>query len=228
MSVVLDVIILALLIICALIGKRKGFVYTAIEMLGWIAVALLAVTFSMNISEWIYDTFVHSAVRTGVDNAIADVYNDTMASAVSNFFDGLPEFISNALAVSGISPDSIVNSVQSGTELSSAVADSLKPVISSLISVVVSLIIFVVGLFLVRMLARLCGGIVKHIPLVGGINGILGAVAGFIKGIVISAVIVSIITLIVSLSVDGVFGITAETLDSTFVFKLLGNIVKIK
>ena len=61
MAVAIDIIIVALLIVCLFIGKRKGFVYTAVELIGWVVIAVVGVAFSKNIAEWIYDSFVRSA-----------------------------------------------------------------------------------------------------------------------------------------------------------------------
>ena len=224
MAVAIDIIIVALLIVCLFIGKRKGFVYTAVELIGWVVIAVVGVAFSKNIAEWIYDSFVRSAICSGVDKAVADVYNDTLAGAVNSFFDKLPAFISGALSSNNISADSIVSSIQSGTELSSAVADALRPVFSSLISALISLIIFIIGMFLVRLVARACGGIVNAIPLVGGLNSALGAVAGVIKGLIITVILVSILSLLVQVSSDGFFGITEDTLNSTFIFKAISSV----
>ncbi len=226
LPILLDVLIVGIIVICIINGKRKGFVYTAIEMLGWIAVAFLSVSFSQGVSDWIYDSFIRDSIRSGVHSAISGLHADEIGPALNEFISGLPSFIQSALENKNITALSLAETAKSEIDITVYIADVIKPVICPLISMISGIIMFVVGLFLVHLLARICGGIVKRIPLVGTLNSILGSITGFFKGAIIDIIIVSIITNAILISTTGILGITADTLSNTYIFKALEFFIK--
>ncbi len=219
MSILLDIFIVAILIIFLLIGKKKGFVYTAIELVGWIAIAVFAIPLADVAANWVYDTFINNAICDAVNTAITDIGNDSVSTAINDYIEKLPEFISSQLVNKNITASYILNQSGFQNNIAGAVSNVIRPLVCPLISTVFSILIAVVGVILVRLVAKILGGIVKKIPLVGSVNGLLGAVLGFVKGVVISVIIVFIISTVLSFKVDGIFGITNDTVSETYIFK---------
>ncbi len=221
MAIFTDALIVGIILLCIIIGKRKGFIYTSIEVVGWLIVSFFAIYFSSVLSNWIYDSYIRDSIRSEINLTLSETYNEGVIEAIDTVLSGFPKFIINIFEQNDVTAQSVATVESSRAEIANTMADVIKPVICPLISTVISFIIFTVGIFLVRFSAKLCSRIIKRIPIVGALNSTLGIFVGFLKGVVISVIFVSIISNIVPLFDNGVFGITSETLASTYIFRFL-------
>ncbi len=221
MSIIIDAVIVAVLVVFLLIGRKKGFVYTAIELIGWIAIAVIAIPFAQTSAAWIYDTFIDNSVCAAVNASLQDISPENISNALNGYIDNLPDFISSSLFEKDITATFILSQAEAQSNIASAVSNVIKPVICPLISAIISIIIFIIGFILIRLLARLCNGLVDKIPLVSNVNAFLGAITGFVKGAVIVAILSFVFITVINTSQNGLFGITAATVDNTYILKAI-------
>lgn len=226
MSIVLDVLIVALLVIFLLIGKKKGFVCTAIELLGWIAVAVFAIPLAQTAANWVYDVCIDNSICNAVNKTIVETSDGSLITAINDYIAKLPSFVSSQLAENEITASYILNQGELNDNIAGAVSNAVKPIIIPLISAIISIILAIVGIFCVRLLAKVCGGIVNRIPIVGSVNGLLGAMLGLVKGAVITGIAVFIISTVLNIRTEGIFGITSETVNNTYIFKVIAGLFK--
>lgn len=218
MLLVLDIAIVAIIILFTIRGYTSGFVKTAVELLGWIAVVLMASFLANTISSWIYDGLISNSLKSSVEQYISQ----SGQQGVDEFFNGLPEYLKNVLSAYNINAQSI-NLSDGAADVSVIVASQLRQPIISIISFFLTVIIFVLGIILVKVLANLCHSVVTRIPIVSGLNRVLGLAAGFVKGAVISLVVVWIISFMV-LFAGEFLGLSYEGLSQTYVFNLFNQI----
>lgn len=222
-----DIMVVAVVLICIFAGKRHGFMRTVIELVGYIAVVLLSVAIANYASGAIYNNFVGKSVTVKTEAAIAENGSD-VASSVDKIFEDMPAFVLNTLDACGITKnnvkDKVSGAVTSGASAAgAAVTEALRSPITSVIAVLLSITLFVIGTVLVKVLAKLCNGIVNKIPIVGKANSVLGAIAGALKGLVIACILVWIIAMMLPFFSKGIFGITSETVENSYIFGIINN-----
>ncbi len=233
MSMVLDLIVLAVLALGVILGVKRGFVRTAIELAGYVAVLVIAFAVATPVAKAVYD----AAVRPGIEKSIVTAVSGAevpdlgaldLGALVDQAYDRFPGPVSELLAGNGITAESIKESVGqtsydafSVEGIASGVADAVSPAVVSVIRIGVVLLVFVIGLFLVRLIAGACNGVVSRLPLVGSVNAWLGGVAGLLKGFALAFVLANVLMTVLTLKPDGLLGITVAGAKETMLFARL-------
>ena len=170
-GLVYDLLFLAVLVWAAVQGHRRGFVAGVFGLAGT-AVGIVGAVYATR--EWasrLYAEYVGSAVADTVAKALAEAGGDLNAALQT--LDFLPESVRET--VSGL--------LYTSTDAVPAqVVNALEPLMMPLIQVLV----FMVVCALIRLVFRLLTGLLKgvnHIPLLGGMNQILGVAFGFVTGV---------------------------------------------
>lgn len=224
MWILLDLIVIAIVVIFAMISAKKGFVRTLVEVVGFIAVILLANNVSPALSETTYNKFIEPAVVEKATESLGEL-NVLEMSEVQINQESLPTFVYKILG-EDFSLENFQNTINANLSdgLESAMMEAsqtvIKPVITEILKVVYMVLIVVVLLVAVKFLAKLLNKLFSF-SFVGKANRTLGAVLGTIKGIAIAVIICSIIGLIVPLTENGFLIFTSSAIESTVLFKLL-------
>ncbi len=230
MSVILDVIVVAIIAICALLAAKRGFVRTFLEVVGFLAAILIAINISTPIADFIYDKAVSPSIEKTVVTAIHEAATSTSDAITNTIWEKLPGFVSNAAEKSGITKDTVSNKLVGGAD-SAAIAQNitdevLSPIATTVIKYIVTAIVFVILLIVVKFLARLINSLFKK-SLLGGANAALGGVLGAAKGIIYTVLFCIVISLITNVSKDNFF-ITNEIIENTTIFKFVLNLIPFK
>lgn len=228
MSIILDLIILAIIILTVLISAKRGFVRTAVELVGFIAAVFISFTISTPLADTTYDKIIEPSVVSSVASA-ADTAADNSVATVDNFWNELPEWIKNGVGKAGISKDSlngsisenIGNGVQSAAE--SASQSVIKPAVTSILSLIYQTIILIVLLALVKPLAKLINKLFSF-SVIGTANRILGGAVGIPKGIIYAVAFCLIITLAVSFTNNGFLIFNDETMKQSVFFSFVNSL----
>ena len=67
----LDIAVLAVIVIFALVGAKKGFIKSLIDFLGAFVAMIAAGILSLPAAQWVYDTFFHEALTEKVTSTVA-------------------------------------------------------------------------------------------------------------------------------------------------------------
>ncbi|MBO4432425.1 MAG: CvpA family protein [Clostridia bacterium] len=231
-SLIIDVVIVAIVVVSALISAKRGFVRTMVELVGFIAAFLIASAVSQPLADITYDRFIGPSIVSKVTEAtnnaneeISAEILDENASVLSEIWDSLPDIIKNNSGEFGIDKDALEETIRSYTtietgEYAQKVSDDItKPIIGKLLSAVYSIIIFVVVSLIVKLLAPLANKVFS-VSIVGKVNTILGGVIGAMKGCVTVFIICVIISVLVAFTNDGFGVFTPENISKTFLFKI--------
>ena len=235
-GILLDLILVAIVFLCVKGGSKNGFAKTVVGFLGIFVALILATILANPLAKLTYDKAIEKPVHT----AIAGVIEDHLANATSPIpdkeeftnvineqIDKLPAFIKNAVNFDENSEDYhdlfTLNDLNAEA-ISQSICDTyVKPAANSVLTVVFFVILFIVLALVIKIVAKALK-IVNKIPLLGGLNALLGGVAGLLKGAIIVLIVNWAVVTIVGDN-SSLFGIiTPEVINSSLVMKNLAII----
>ena len=222
MSIVIDLIVVAIVLLFVALSAKKGFVKTVVEMVGFVAAIVLAFTISTPLAGVTYDKIIEPPILA----AVTDEATEDVNAMVNGIWEKMPAFIINRAEDMGHSQDnvgqSITSSLANGTQaaVKSTSQNIFKPVAVSLLSLVFSVIISIVLLLIVKPIAKIINGLFSF-SIIGKANRALGAVVGLLKGAVFAVVFCLVISLVVSFTENGFLIFTAENINNSYIFKLI-------
>lgn len=165
-----DILFAVVLILTAVYGWKQGFVSSLTLLIGSVAGIFGAAWAAQTFGPVVYNNYVGASIAEKVSATLAESGGDVTAAVQGMSF--LPEAVRNAL----------LNTVAEITgEATPRVMEVLQPIILPLIQVIIFLVVCNLIRWLFRALAwalRGCNGI----PLVGGLNRLLGLVLGALSG----------------------------------------------
>lgn len=194
-----------------------------------------AAIFSKPVAAWIYDSFLRSRiveyVSGNLDAGISGLTNSTvgLAESVSTLKQSVADSIEGLLgslgidttllaAPSGESADSVLGVIGEGTaSATEAIANTaIAPVVTTVIQILLFLIIFALAMVIIKLLVKLFRG-VNDVPVLGGVNKLLGGAFGVAKGAIIVYLIVLGLVFLAGVSNGGWSWLNSEILQSTTV-----------
>lgn len=225
-SLILDavVIILAILIIRA--GYRRGFLHSITMAIGFVAAAVIAMTFSGYAARYLYDGFLEKPIADAIEHTVlAETDALSFDTVVPELLDKLPKIVSNSvLAVYGGEAD-LIRSLQEGTDgalenFGTVITENIiSPVAISLLQALMCLLIFSICVIIVKMVAGVFRGF-SGIPVIGPINSLLGALLGTVQALILLYGLSLIVSVVISLSANKLEWLNTGIIDATWFFKL--------
>lgn len=193
---VLDLILIALIVLGAISGHKKGLVGVVVGFASLILSIILAFAFQSVVSDALYDS--------GLGKKVKDVAQENMQNMLDN-----GESIDNSFY------GSIISSVTTEDEISKAAEAVSRFVMKGLSFIVIFLIVRLICYILQMIL-----NIVFNLPILSSINSMGGTAVGVLSILIKVWIILAIISFISPLPLFE--GINAY-IDNTFLVKLLYN-----
>ena len=199
MAVIVDILLVALLIICTLDGRKKGFVKMVLAILAMIVSWIVAREYSEPVAQWFVETFVRERVTDSISQAITS----NIGEGVQTVAQALPGYINAAIEQAGLS----VNSLLSQAASTESIAEISEKIYSAAHNMIIMPAAKAVALFVVFALCNAvlsCFiGIINKIfklPVLKTLNRWLGALLGAAKGVFAVGIICMILYLISSVA----------------------------
>lgn len=217
-SVIIDLIIIAVIAVCAVISSKQGFVKTLVEIVGFIAAFAIAFYISTPLAEFSYNKIIGPSV----EKSITTTTEKTAEQGINGVFDSLPSFVKKC----GVNADKINRSVNEklSSGIKTAAKDTsntfIKPLIVKVLGLLYSVLLIVVLLIVVKFSARFLNKIFSF-SIIGSINRFLGGVLGGAKGVILALLFCMLVTLLLTFIPNGFLFFTKENIDKTYLFKLL-------
>lgn len=230
MSIILDIIFLAIILLCVIFSAKKGFAKSIIEVAGFVGAVILAITVSGPLAEITYDKVVEpSVIRVAEEASVAADQNieDNISLLSDKIWESLPDFVKNNSK--DIDQNNFLDNVNIDTgDTVTGVAQKVsqtvaKPVVTKMLSALYAVIILIVLLILVKLLVKLINPLFK-LSVIGKLNRSLGGVLGFLKGVLLSVIFCAAVSLIVSFTKEGFLCFTREAVEESFI---VGKIISI-
>ena len=192
MNITSDLVLAAILILAAVIGRKRGFVKTVFGLFGsviaFVASFFLCRPFGSFLEEKIFlprlsERFLSSLEE--VSGTVRDQLNFSSLPETSGVSDLLKRFGTNASAVS---------SAASGQSTAQAVAEKVVSPFSHMISIAAAFFIVFIAVTLLLKLAEVLLDLVAKIPGLKFSNHLLGLIAGLVWGVLLVAILSALLS----------------------------------
>lgn len=229
MSIILDLIVLAIIVITVLISAKRGFVRTLIELVGFIAAVFISFTISTPLANTTYDKIIEPSIISTVTSAVDTAADNSAAAAVDSFWNEMPGWIKGGIEKAGISKDSLGGSITEniGNGVQAAVESTsqsvIKPAVTGSLALIYQVILLIILLALVKPLAKLINKLFSF-SVIGTANRVLGGVVGVPKGIIYAVAFCLLITLAVSFTQNGFLIFTGEAMEKSLFFSFVNSL----
>lgn len=226
MSLVLDVILVAIFAAFVFAAAKRGFMKALLELVAVVAALFLAYQLSPVVSQSIYDGFVEEKIVASVQEQLDKAPNASKLSEnIEVTVNAIPEFFTKAAESVGVDMEKVKSSVINSADLdSSNMAQDLtekvaKPVVTGILTVLLFVLLAVILLIVLRIIADMLAKLFK-IPIAKTVNRALGGVLGAVKGVLVVVLICTVLKLLFA----GGDGEISEAVSNSYVIGLLDNI----
>lgn len=200
-----DIIIVAIIIVFAVIGVRRGIARTLLGVVGIFVTVSLSYLLSEFLSQFIYDTFVKETVVNNINEFITQ---NGIDFAVSNCLSALPDWVygivSFVVSIFGVNIGQFENNMniitgEAVSSASTAIEEAVGSVAVSVFQLFLVIILFIVLYILVRKLIKMALRVFE-IPVIKQVNGFLGGILGAVEGMIFAWVAVNLFYAIILLT----------------------------
>ena len=193
-ALIMDAVILLIFIIQIRRGLHSGLLRTVVECLAWLVAMVLAAMISQVVSGVIYNMFFSGKVTELLTQAATENSSpEAFAAAMNQALESLPAAVRAGVefVMESINLDIAAVDGAQLTEFAQTVAESVvRPIITSMIQLVCFVLLFILGMIILRLVA-VAFGMFNSIPLVGGLNRLLGGALGAVKAAVMVFVLLA-------------------------------------
>lgn len=164
MALIVDIALIAVLALCVFLGWKKGFIHAISKFLTYILSFVFANIFWKYLAVYVNRIpFIQNLITEGVEGPVFEE-----GASFVNKLKTMFTFMAGDMIQNG-------NTDNATAVVNNYLAETLTMIISFAV-------IFIVALILLKLAFRLLDSIIKKIPVVKQVNGILGAVTGFFNG----------------------------------------------
>ena len=223
-SIILDLLIVALITVMILLGRRRGFIKTVSGVVVFVAALMLSTTLSAPVSGFLYDTFVEPPVLEELTVQVGE--GSPAAAQLDAALERMPAFVTGRLSAGGVDSGAAILERLSGAQEGETVAQTIarqvvEPVVLPLMKAVSTLLLFLILLIVLTIVVKAVD-LVAKLPLLKQLNKSLGVVAGLAQGLLWSFVLVTVLQLVANAGWLDV--ITPAVLDKTLLLRWIDSI----
>ncbi len=205
--ILLNIVVLLALLIPAVRGFVSGFVKTALHALRFLIAFALSFAFAKPLGFFIKERWLGARFYDIVWESLAESWDAATGSA--GMTDALPGAVRAILQTFGFDVGAAANEAAAeGEAMLQSFALTVSDRIANIVSVVLAFgVIFILSLLLLSVVAKLLTFLIEKIPLIGGMNRILGLGAGLLVGVfvawTVAQLLVSLLTAFTSVDYTG-------------------------
>lgn len=224
MSIIIDLILVAIIVLVVIISAKQGFISAAIWAVGFVAAIIISVAVSEPLANATYDKYIEPAIINTADDKVT-LNTDTSVDEVWNT---LPDFITENADKFNISKSQFEDIMTNGVNLKTVMKDlsdtMIKPTVVNVLELLYTLILIWLVLFIVKLLAKFLTKLFSF-KLAAKLNSILGAILGLPRGVFIAITVCEIIALAISFTKNGIWIFNDANISNTVLFKFFTNII---
>lgn len=207
---IIDVILVALILIVVYRAYQTGFVKTFLDTFSVFISGIASFALCGTVADAAYNMFVGDLVKTEFKRALDDLNKGTpFGEKISAMVDALPKPAIDIAKYTGVNIDVLKTAVSGASgatdeELIEIVADKMAyDLMIGVVQAISFIVLFVLLSLIVKVLSGFISHIVERIPVVGGLDSLLGIVFGLMKGVIILAAAGVLLTVIVATAEPG-------------------------
>lgn len=203
MALVVDIVILAVIVLCIIIGYIRGLTGSLIKIVSFVLALIIAFVLFIPISNLIID-------NTQIDENIEESIRNAIIKEDQNKSENIPETIT----------DYIGQKVEEASDdAKEAVVDSTsRDVALTIVKAATWIILFIVARILLIFL-RFITSLITKLPVIKQFDKLGGVIYGILEGLIIVYVVLAIISFISPM----INGTLANAIDESFVGSMMYN-----
>lgn len=219
MSMILDLVTVAVILFLIGLAARKGFLRSLIELVGFGVSIAVAWMLSTSVGNWIYSNLLETPIKS----AVSSWSQNASESAREAFAQMLGQYVSGGAGSSSFSSgamQTLSNAVSAGGSIFQSALEQPVDLLGAAIGRGIAFIlIMIICLAAVRLIARI-SDLLKRVPIIGGINRLGGAVIGIAEAAIVIFVFCTLAAVLIPIfAVQQNPPITAEVIDKSYLFK---------
>lgn len=181
-----DAVIVVIFLLFIILGIKRGFVRSVLDLVGTLAAMLVSMWFSGIAAQWVFSTFLQESLTRQVAEALQAAPAADAADAVLSV---VPEILRGGLEAFGITSDAI-NQAVAGTsgQAAAAVVAVLSPMVVSVLRGLFALVLFVFLLVIFRILSGVVCRIFR-LPVLRQLDKGLGILLGITQAVLITVLL---------------------------------------
>ena len=188
MSLIFDIIIVAVCILSIILGAKKGFIKSIMGMCTLIAALFLAYAFTPTLSAYVHDTEIMGNVSESIGDTIKSLSRtDEGEYNLEKMFEDMPDAFRQILDRYNANESELAGTITPEANATESVVDSLAsaiaaPVVSVISNVVSFLLIFVAAVIVLKLLTLLLD-LIFQLPVLKTANTMLGVLIGIVAAL---------------------------------------------
>ena len=224
MSIVIDLLLVAIVILIVLFAAKKGFVRSVLSLLGTIVAIVVSYFLAKCLAGMIFDSMVRPWLTDMVHTQVLEAGVQDIQSAVAGLYASLPSMFSGMLNMIFGSQEELVSQLQSSMNgdiaatLSNLLADAMAPFVTMLIGSLLFILFFILCGIVLRIIDKVLIS-VRHLPVVGSLDGVLGGALGIVQALIVVVLCALAVRVLISLSSNEWTWLNTQVVDSTYLFK---------
>lgn len=181
-----DAVIVVIFLLFIILGVKRGFVRSVLDLVGTLAAMLVSMWFSGIAAQWFFSTFLQESLTRQIAEALQSAPAADAAEAVLSV---VPEILRGGLEAFGITSDAI-NQAVAGTsgQAAAAVVAVLSPMVVSVLRGLFALVLFVFLLVIFRILSGVVCRIFR-LPVLRQLDKGLGILLGVAQAALITVLL---------------------------------------
>jgi uncharacterized membrane protein required for colicin V production len=226
MSLVIDLLLLALIVVCTAGGIKRGFIRTSMGIITVIAALLGAWYFKPAVSAWLNETYLAEKITEPIAEFIRQLLVPSLDSgeAIPRLFADMPDAFASLLSRYGADAASAQSSVAGATDPATALAHFLAQPAVVIISDTLAFIMLFFGISLALTIIMRLLDLIFKLPVLSALN----RVGGLLIGLIIGALYAWVISYVLKISLPYLSQVlpdqfTSSTLADTFIANFFAN-----
>ena len=181
-----DAVIVVIFLLFIILGVKRGFVRSVLDLVGTLAAMLVSMWFSGIAAQWVFSTFLQESLTRQIAEALQAAPAADAADAVLSV---VTEILRGGLEAFGITSDAI-NQAVAGTsgQAAAAVVAVLSPMVVSVLRGLFALVLFVFLLVIFRILSGVVCRIFR-LPVLRQLDKGLGILLGVAQAALITVLL---------------------------------------
>ncbi|MGI6201785.1 MAG: CvpA family protein [Eubacteriales bacterium] len=199
MSLLIDLLLLAIIVVCAAVGVRRGFVRTIMGFVTFFASMLGAWYFTKPVSMWISESFLAERITDPIAQFIRRMLVPSLepSEATAKLFSDMPEALSSLLTRFGTAPSVAQSVAAESADAAGELAKFLAQPAVRVISDMLAFLLLFFGISLVLSIISAGLNAIFKLPVLSALN----RAAGLAFGILVGALYAWVISYVLLLSV---------------------------
>ncbi len=224
MTLLFDIGVIAIVVLFAISGYRKGLLASVVNVVGTVAAAAVSPVLASVFSSMVYTNFIKGAIIDSVAKATENIpVNATALQKATELLDSIPNSVFNMLSLENgmeVQEMSEAISTTSNLDLPNLVEGMVSAKALGLISTILTVIFFIIISIALKYAAHLLTKTLEVVKL-GGVNKALGGVFGIAESVVMIMVITCLIYFVTMFMSPESFDYINDRINETLLYKFI-------